>query len=181
MKTSRRLRGRRSGRPAGPDLYAALATAESLQATIRLGDGKIASLSALVFGVAGLTLDRSMPSDTGLTGGLGGTVSAGLVLAIVGSAGVAAWHLMLAIRPQVRGPAGRNRFGYPSIVKSGCLPTSADHRRQRNEAWQHVAILADIAMKKHVRIRRCLPWVAVEISAGALLLTVAGLLPSVFG
>ncbi|MFI5932346.1 hypothetical protein [Actinoplanes sp. NPDC051494] len=169
MTTPRRIRHRSLNAADDTDLRVALATADSLQSTIRAADAKIASLATVASGAVVLIGDRIAP------GPAVPVAYACLVATAIGSAVVVAWCLILAIRPRTPRPVGTNRFALASIVAAGDRPAPGGARRVRAEAEQHVSILAGIAMRKHELIRRSLPWVAAELAATAALLVLTAL------
>ncbi|WP_306204113.1 hypothetical protein [Actinoplanes sp. RD1] len=174
MTTPRRLRpaptsasparGRRTASAGAADLRLALALTDSLQTVIRAGDGKVASLAALVCGAVALVSDRAPEAPA---------IGLALVAATVLCAGGAARHLLAAVTPRLTGGATDAAAGFlPYDIVSRAL-TDAHGDRSREQAWSHAAVLVAIAVRKHTAIRRSLPWVAAEMIAatGALAAT----------
>ncbi|MFY1703053.1 hypothetical protein ACN28G_15120 [Micromonospora sp. WMMA1923] len=108
--------------------------------------------------VGTVAMDRVLPALPTTTIAL--TVTAGLLIAAVGSLAVAAWHLLLAVLPRLDTPAGTNRFAFPSLVAAGS-PAHATLDLQRDEAWDYAVTIARIAAEKHQRVRRSMSWLVV--------------------
>ncbi|MFF0656442.1 Pycsar system effector family protein [Micromonospora tulbaghiae] len=154
------------------DLQVGLATAASFQTSIRHADTKAVALLTVEGAVAAAIVDRALdlrtdggPSIVAFAAVLGATFVLGLA--------AATWHLLLAFRPRLEGGGRHNRFGFPSLVRSGGRPSMASARRQREEVWDFVVTLAHIAMAKHQRIRQSMPWLVMALaSAGCLMIVV---------
>ncbi|MGV9806774.1 hypothetical protein [Micromonospora chersina] len=155
------------------DLQVGLATADSLQASIRHADTKAVALLTIEGAVAMATVDRALPlmtESTPFVVMLAALLGATFVLGL----SVAAWHLVLAFQPRFEGANRSNRFGFPSLVGSGGRPSMASARRQREEAWDFVVALARIAMAKHQRVRQSMPWLVMALaSAGCLMIVMS--------
>ncbi|HYN97285.1 MAG TPA: Pycsar system effector family protein [Pilimelia sp.] len=171
MSSQTQRRGRRAGHrhrgtSAVPDLQAGLVTVGSFQSSIQHADSKITALLAAQGGLMALAAGqaaavRSLPPIVGLApvvlmGGLS-------LLTVLGSC-VSMWHLAAAMRPRLGGPTGSNRFGFPNVAAHG-VRAFADDRRQGEELWELAAVLARIALAKHQRIRRALPWIGASFVA----------------
>jgi hypothetical protein len=159
------------------DVRLALSTAESLQTSIRHADTKVATLLAAQGGIAAVTADHA--SSLLHKHSPAALVVAGLLMStLLWGLGMTAWHLTLALAPRLAGPTGQNRFAFPNIARSKRRPPTSSAQQQRDEAWELVSALARIAMAKHLRVRRSLPWLVVTaISAAALLILSALLAP----
>ncbi|MDW5330738.1 hypothetical protein [Plantactinospora sp. KLBMP9567] len=145
-----------------------LATATSLQTSIRHADTKAATLLATEGAVAtAVTEPAASLLSAGTTVSVAGTV---LLVGLLTGLSVASWHLIRAMRPQLDGVAGDNRFGFPNLARAGRRPTAANVRQQRNEAWEFVSTLALIAMGKHTRVRKSLPWLVMSLTAAGLVI-----------
>ncbi|MEU4565495.1 hypothetical protein [Micromonospora sp. NPDC023956] len=145
-----------------------LATATSLQTSIRHADTKAATLLATEGAVAtAVTEPAASLLSAGTTGSVAGTV---LLVGLVTGLSIASWHLIRAMRPQVGGVAGDNRFGFPNLARAGRRPAAVSARQQRNEAWEFVSTLARIAMGKHTRVRRSLPWLVLSLTTAGLVI-----------
>ncbi|MEV0810026.1 Pycsar system effector family protein [Micromonospora sp. NPDC050200] len=152
------------------DLQVGLATAASLQTSIRHADTKAFALLAIEGGVATAVVDRVVPH---LVGGAPITVLLAALLVILFVIGLtsAASLLVLALRPRLDGARGANRFAFPNLIRGEGSPSAASVRRHRDEVWDLVSVLAHIAMAKHLRVRRSMPWLMVAMaSAGGLML-----------
>jgi hypothetical protein len=150
--------------------------ADSLQESIRHADTKVAVLFSFQCGMAALTVDRvevlaRIRSATGVL-----VVAAVLLAALLGGLAVATWNLAAALRPRLAGPLGSNRFSFPNLVRTDRRPPAASPRRQRDEAWDFALALARIALAKHERIQRSLPWLITAMSAAVGLLLVTTLI-----
>ncbi|MCO1594873.1 hypothetical protein M8C17_06800 [Micromonospora sp. RHAY321] len=157
------------------DLLVGLTTAASLQASIRHADTKAAALLTIEGAVTTAVVDRALPLAVG--GGGVVTLSLATLLATSFVIGVASatWQLVLALRPRLEGASGANRFGFPNLVRGKGRPPVASTRRHRDEAWDFVAALARIAMAKHLRIRRSMPWLVVAMTSASGLVIVMNL------
>ncbi|MET9068017.1 hypothetical protein ACWDR1_30795 [Streptosporangium sandarakinum] len=82
-----------------------------------------------------------------------------VVVAVVFATGclVSGHHFLSALRPRLLGPDIPTRFG---LVRRAGSPSPADAVQQQREVWTLISTLADIALAKHERIRRGLPWLA---------------------
>jgi hypothetical protein len=146
------------------DLRLALHAAAALRQTIRDADTKAQVLLGVQGGTAVVVL-QELPA-------LGDTPWPGLlVVAAVSAAGwlgglaVGGWCLLSAMNPRLAGAYRTNRFAFPAA-----RPAGGDAGEQRDEAWDLVAVLSDIALAKHARVRRALPaLIAGSVSAGVLL------------
>ncbi|MET8092396.1 Pycsar system effector family protein [Micromonospora sp. NPDC005220] len=152
------------------DLQVGLAVAASLQTSIRHADTKAFALLAIEGGVAAAVVDRMVPH---VVGGAPITVllAALLVIPFVIGLASAAWLLVLVLRPRLDGASSANRFAFPNLAGAAGSPSAASVRRHRDEVWDLVRVLAHIAMAKHLRVRRSMPWLMVAMaSAGGLML-----------
>ncbi|WP_051065756.1 Pycsar system effector family protein [Micromonospora lupini] len=154
------------------DLQVGLATVASLQTSIRHADTKAFALLAIEGGVAAAVVDKVVPH---VVGGAPVTVLLAVLLVILFVIGIAsaAWLLVLALRPRLDGARTANRFAFPNLVRGRGSPSAAPIRRHRDEVWDLVTVLARIAMAKHLRVRRSMPWlmVAMASAAGLMLLS----------
>lgn len=166
----------RSRRAGWRDVQLGLATAASVQASIRHADSKVAALFAVQGGVA---VTAAQHTSTLISTGLIAAVPCWLmVLTVLLGVSLAiglingTWQLVMALRPRLEGPRGANRFGFPNVARTRRRPTTTPIARQRDEAWDLVATLAAIALAKHAGVRRSLPWiVAAMVSTAGLLST----------
>jgi hypothetical protein len=167
------------GPDAWRDLQVGLATADSVQTSIRHADAKALALLATEGGVAATVADQVLPT---MLGGDSAVVALTVFLAAVMSVAmlVTTGQLALSLRPRLVGAGGANRFGFPDIVAAGGRPSAVCVQRHRDEAWDFVVALARIALVKHLLIQACMPWFLILLgSAGSLLLVngVAGATP----
>ncbi|QLQ36241.1 Pycsar system effector family protein [Micromonospora robiginosa] len=152
------------------DLQVGLATAASFQSAIRYADTKALALLAIEGGVATAVVDRVVPQT------VGGTPSAALLVAslallFVAGLAIAAWQLTLALRPRLDSARSTNRFAFPNLARRQDNSPPAPVRQHRDEVWDLVTELAHIAMAKHHRVRRSMPWMMLAMaSAGGLML-----------
>ncbi len=156
------------------DLQVGLVTAASLQASIRHADAKAVAFLTIEGAIAVASIDRT--ASLMATRNPVVLFLAGVLLILLGTGLVTAtWQLVLAMRPQLGGARGDNRFGFPNLARSGRWPSGTTVRRQRDEAWEFVWALARIAMAKHRRVRRSTPWLVMSMASSAGLLIVATL------
>ncbi|MEG3635213.1 hypothetical protein [Micromonospora palythoicola] len=150
------------------DLHVGLATATSLQASIRHADAKALGLLTAEGAVAATVAEQVLPTtlhSIPIVVSFAVLLTAAMVIAMT----VATCQLALSLRPRLTGAGGANRFGFPDLVEFGKRPSIATARRHRDEAWDLVVTLARIAMMKHLRIRRCMPWFLMSLGfAGGL-------------
>jgi hypothetical protein len=146
------------------DLRLALHAATSLQTTIRHADTKAQILLGLQGGMAVAVQQQAQTlGDIGATALL--AVAGAVSIAWLAGLALSCWHLLAAMSPRLTGTHRVNRFAFPAT-----RPTTVDIRDQRDEAWEVVSALAEIALAKHSRVRRSLPALLVaSVSAGALL------------
>lgn len=149
------------------DLRLALHTAASLQATIRHADAKAQILLALQGGMAAVVLQQA-PVLGGVRTPALLAVAAVAAVALLAGLAVGGWQLLATIAPRLAGAHQVNRFAFPVA-----RPATVDIVDQRDEAWDLVAGLADIALAKHARVRRALPAVVVASAAAGALVTLA--------
>jgi hypothetical protein len=151
----------------------ALRTADSFQHSIRHADAKIAAVFSCVCGTAGFAATQGGSAAEILAGGRPYLVAAVLLtIATVIGIGHASWHLATALRPQLTGPATAgparaNRFGFPSLAGSTGPPGPANAAQQAEEGWELAMLLARIAMVKHRKVQRSLPWAALAATGAA--------------
>lgn len=156
------------------DLHVGLATAASLQASIRHADAKALALLTAEGSVAATVVDQALPAT--LEGNPTVAALTVLLTAVMAIAMTATTcQLALSLWPRLAGAGGANRFGFPDLVALGSRPSIAPASRHRNEAWDFVVVLARIAMAKHLRIRRCLPWFLMSLGAAVSLVTLEAL------
>ncbi|MGN9811535.1 Pycsar system effector family protein [Micromonospora sp. BQ11] len=167
-----RRTGRKSHLDPWRDLQVGLATAASLQTSIRHADTKALALLAIEGGVATAVVDRALPHLIGRAP-IAVLPAALLVILFVVGLAPAAWLLVLALRPRIDGAGSANRFAFPDLVRAKGSPSVASIRRHRDDVWGLVTVLARIAMEKHLQVRRSLPWlmVATASAAGLMLLS----------
>ncbi|WP_326554030.1 hypothetical protein [Micromonospora sp. NBC_01813] len=159
-----------AGPDAWRDLHVGLATADSLQTSIRHADAKALALLATEGGVAATVADQVLPV---MLDGNSAVVALTVFLAAVMAVAmlVTTCQLAMSLRPRLTGAGGANRFGFPDIVAAGGRPSAVSVQRHRDEAWDFVVTLARIALVKHLLIQACMPWfMALLGSAGSMLL-----------
>ncbi|MCX5065292.1 DUF5706 domain-containing protein [Micromonospora lupini] len=149
------------------DLQVGLATVASLQTSIRHADTKAFALLAIEGGVATAVVDRVVPYVVGDAPIIIVLLAVLLVILFVVGIASAAWLLVLALRPRLDGARSANRFAFPNLVRGGESPSAASIRRHRDEVWDLVTVLARIAMAKHLRVRRSMPWLMVAMASSA--------------
>ncbi|WP_250008171.1 hypothetical protein [Actinoplanes sp. M2I2] len=132
--TSRDERTSTAGRSrSGADLRVARATAESLQAIIRLADAKAATLLGVAGGMVTMSADMALATQPC-------PVPAALVFALTAlTSAKAGWHLLAVVRPRID--------GWPA----------------RAGAWdQELAALRRIAVAKNREALRSIPWLVLS-------------------
>ncbi|MDG4766448.1 hypothetical protein O7632_20430 [Solwaraspora sp. WMMD406] len=162
---------------AGPDLWrdfqVGLATAASLQTSIRHADAKALAMLAAEGGVAATVADRVLPTmfdGPSVVVAISIFLTAGVAVACA----VTTWRLAMSLRPRLTGAGGTNRFGFPDLVAAGGCPSPAAVHQHRDEAWDFVVALARIALAKFVLINDSMPWFLVVLGGAVGLLVVRG-------
>ncbi|MFG3707082.1 hypothetical protein ACGF7U_20490 [Micromonospora sp. NPDC047670] len=145
-----------------------------MQTSIRHADTKATALLTINGAVATAIVDRVLPLAVGGGEQFALSLAAILVTCFVIGLVTGSWQLVLALQPRLDGPSGPNRFGFPNLVRMG-RPSVASPRRHRDEAWDLVTALARIAMAKHLRIRRSMPWFIVTMTSASALMIVTTL------
>ncbi len=164
----------RSSQDTWRDLQVAQATAASLQSSIRHADAKALALLTAEGGVAATVVDKALPTTLDSNPAVA-TLTVVLAATMVIAMTATTCHLALALRPRLAGAGSANRFGFPDLVAVGRRPSIATARRHRDEAWDFVVALARIAMAKHRRIRRCMPWFLISLGSAVSLVLVRAL------
>ncbi|MFG1947525.1 hypothetical protein [Nonomuraea sp. NPDC048826] len=129
--------------------------------TIHLG---VSALAATQVGAVAPHLAASLPSAVGF--------AALLSIFCVGFL-IAGCHLALALRPDLRAPYGVNRFGLVRPTKAGRPPASTT--KQLEEVRLLIEVLTTVALQKHRRVRRALPWMGLTSVSAILWVAVAAL------
>ncbi|MEO3748411.1 hypothetical protein [Plantactinospora sp. B5E13] len=166
----------RGDQEAWRDLQVGLATAASMQASIRHADAKALALLTAEGGVAATAGNQVLPTmlDSNL---VVATLTVLLATTMVIAMTASTWQLALALQPRLAGAGRVNRFGFPNLVAAARRPSIVAARRYRDEAWDFVVALASIAMAKHLRIRQCMPWFLMSLGSAVglvILRTVGG-------
>ncbi|MGV9772050.1 hypothetical protein [Streptosporangium sp. NPDC003464] len=141
---------------AAESLNVALQTLTIFHGYVQQADSKLATTATVHLGFTAVAATQIGSMGKAWTGGPPLAVAA-VIVVLLFTAGflVAGHHLVAALRPRLTGPAGPNRFG---LVRTDGVPSPADAVRQQREVWSLISTLADVALHKHERIRRCLPW-----------------------
>ncbi|OUC99785.1 hypothetical protein [Streptosporangium minutum] len=137
-------------------LNIALQTITIFHGYVQQADTKLATTATVHLGFTAVAATQVGSLGNAWTNGLP-MAAAAVIIVLLFTAGflLAGHHLIAALRPRLAGPAGPNRFG---LVRTGEVPSQADPAKQQREAWALISTLADIALHKHNRIRRSLPW-----------------------
>ncbi|MEU8039358.1 hypothetical protein [Streptosporangium sp. NPDC049078] len=139
-------------------LNIALQTLTIFHGYVQQADAKLATMATVHLGFTAVAATQA--------GDLGGAWKSGpplavatAILTVLFAVGcfVSGHHLVAALRPRLTGPAGPNRFG---LIRPTEVPSPAGAAEQQREVWSLISTLADIALRKHERIRRSLPWLA---------------------
>ncbi|WP_326822852.1 hypothetical protein [Streptosporangium sp. NBC_01756] len=125
---------------------------------VQQADAKLATAATVHLGFTAVAVAQAGDLSKAWMSGPPMAVAA-VILVLLFGAGclIAGSQLIAALRPRLAGPAGPNRFG---LVRADGVPSPAGAARQQREAWSLISTLADIALRKHERIRRSLPWMA---------------------
>lgn len=137
-------------------LNVALQTVTIFHGYVQQADAKLATAATVHLGFTAVAATQAGSLGSAWTNGpLPAVASVIVVLLFAAGFLVAGHHLIAALRPRLTGPDGPNRFG---LVRVGGELWSDDAVRQQREAWSLISTLSDIALHKHERIRRSLPW-----------------------
>ncbi|MEU4830101.1 hypothetical protein [Streptosporangium sp. NPDC023615] len=150
----RRKRQKARNLPNG-DLGDALATMISFQNYVQHADGKAGVLVVSHAGAAAM-----VAAQTGAVARLEGAgLAAGLALLSLFLLGflVSGYHILQVIRPVLRPPTLRSRYGITG-VDATAMPTTEDVTTNLAEAWAMARLLAKIAQRKYRHVSRALPW-----------------------
>ncbi|WP_433540446.1 hypothetical protein ACQP10_34785 [Streptosporangium sandarakinum] len=131
------------------------------QTYIQHADAKAGTLVAIHAGTAALAAGN-VDTATALwkAGVAPGVVGVALLACFACGFLIAGHHLIAAIRPRLKEPAGSNRFGLAGYAPGA---TEAQQRQddleeQAREAERLINVLADVARAKYARITRAVPW-----------------------
>ncbi|MER5649226.1 hypothetical protein [Streptosporangium sp. NPDC002524] len=125
---------------------------------VQQADAKLATVATVHLGFTAVAATQA--GDLGQAWRSGSPPAVAMVILVVLFAAgclVAGHHLVAALRPRLTKPAGPNRFG---LIRAAEVPSPASAAEQQREAWSLISTLADVALRKHERIRRSLPWMA---------------------
>jgi hypothetical protein len=126
---------------------------------------KATTLATIHLGTAALAATQAAgPAAMWQAGGPRAVLAAALLAGFLAGFAVGGWHLAAAMRPNLTGPSGANRFGLVRNPGNG-VPPRADAGEQEKEVWLLVQALRDVAVRKHRRIRRALPWTALAMAS----------------
>jgi hypothetical protein len=151
------------------DLDGALAVTISFQNYVQHADGKVGVLAVSHAGAAAMVAAQ--------VGGIARLTHAGLVagtvllgLFVLGFL-VSGYHMLQTIRPVLRPPDARSRYGITGAV--GHMPPTAgeDIATRIDEAWEMTRLLARIAGRKYRHVSSALPWTGLTL-VSAMALTV---------
>lgn len=147
------------------ELSTALSTVGSFQNSIQHADTKVAVLLTMqgalsVFGASVPVRLGKLGTGQWWVAAVTWTLAALFTVSLV----VGTFHLASALRPRLT-PPGANRFAFPSVAASQTVPTPVPVAQERDEAWRLAATLARIAVAKHDRVWRAVPWILITLAA----------------
>ncbi|GAA4208288.1 hypothetical protein GCM10022252_73230 [Streptosporangium oxazolinicum] len=151
------------------DLDGALAVMISFQNYVQHADGKVSVLAVAHAGAAATVAAQAGSAARLAHAGLvAGNALLGLFL--LGFL-VSGYHMLQTIRPVLRPPSTRSRYGITGVA--GHLPPAADEdvATRIDEAWAMTRLLAQIAERKYRHVSSALPWTGLTL-VSAISLTV---------
>jgi hypothetical protein len=153
------------------DLRDALAVTVSFQNYVQHADAKVNVLVVVHAGAAAIVAAQS--------GGMGKLTEPGSFLGygLLGLFGVgflvSGYHILQVLRPVLRAPAVRSRYGITGVTERppgttggerlSATEATANVPAKIAEAWAMSRLLAEIAKRKHRHVLRALPWTAVML------------------
>lgn len=133
----------------------ALATVTAFQNYVQHADGKVSVLVVLHAGAAAIVAAQSGASAK--LSGAGTIIGYGLLGLFLLGFLVSGYHMLQTIRPDLRPPAMRSRYGITGITHSP--PPAADDLSARlAEARAMAELLARIAGRKYRHVSKAVPW-----------------------
>ncbi len=154
------------------DLDDALATVASFQGYVQHADGKVGTLVVLHAGAAATVASQaSVSARLGPAGAVIGTALLGLFL--FGFL-VSGYHMLQVIRPVLRSPAIRSRYGITGTgnrVPSAAATTitgiteTTEITVRIAEARALAELLAEIAERKYRHVAKAVPWTGLMLGA----------------
>ncbi|MEV7008395.1 hypothetical protein [Streptosporangium sp. NPDC051022] len=145
------------------DLNDALAMVASFQGYVQHADGKVSTLVVLHAGAAA-TVASQVPAglQPGQAGGAAGAVL--LCLFLLGFL-VSGYHMLQAVRPVLRPPAIRSRYGVAGRGPSAPNEVSRSIPARIAEARAMAELLAAIAERKYRHVSRAVPWTGLMLGS----------------
>lgn len=144
-------------------LTIAFTTLATFNTYVQQAESKVAIVITVHLGTAALAATQSSGLARAWAAGAPAAAAAVVLLLSFGAGFLAAGcHMVLALRPDLRGPTGYNRFGLVRAARLRTLPP-AGVEAQVEEIHSLIEVLTAVAMHKHRHVRRALPWMALTV------------------
>ncbi|MGI5268426.1 hypothetical protein ACQEUU_04690 [Nonomuraea sp. CA-218870] len=155
-------------------LTVALTSLGTFTGYVQQAEAKVTTMVTIHLGVAALAATQVGGMVPLWTAGPVSAIGAAVLLSSF-CAGffIAGYHLALALRPDLREPYGTNRFGLVRPGKIDRPPASVG--KQLEEIQLLIEVLTTVALQKHHRVRRALPWMGLACVSVILWMAVAAL------
>ncbi|MEU8277552.1 hypothetical protein ACFYOK_18130 [Microbispora bryophytorum] len=145
-------------------LTIALTTLGTFNGYVQQAEAKVTTVVTIHLGAAALAATQAGGMAplwaAGPASAVGATI---LLLSFCVGFLVAGYHLALGLRPNLKGPGGVNRFGLVRPAKAD-RPT-APVGKQLEEIQLLIEVFRTVALRKHRRVRRALPWMALTFAS----------------
>ncbi|MER7504812.1 hypothetical protein AB0L05_29020 [Nonomuraea pusilla] len=156
-------------------LTIALTTLGTFNAYVQQAESKVTTAATIHLGAAALAATQAGSMAPLWAAGPASALGA-LILLVSFCTGflVGGYHLALALRPDLKGPGGANRFGLVQPPGQDRAPVPAE--KQLEEVLLLIEVFRAVALRKHGRVHRALPWMALTF-ASVILWTAMAALP----
>ncbi|GLW07860.1 hypothetical protein Misp01_29900 [Microtetraspora sp. NBRC 13810] len=146
-------------------LTVALTALATFNGYVQQAETKVTAVVTVHLGAAALAATQSGGLAPLWAAGLP-TAAAAVVLLLTFALGFlsAGYHLAIALRPDLRAPLGANRFGLVRTAENAA-PSPSRVKTQMEEIRLLVEVLAEVALRKHRRVRSALPWMALTFAS----------------
>lgn len=145
-------------------LNIALTTLDTFNGYVQQAEAKVTTAVTIHLGAAALAATQAGGMALLWAAGSASAVGASvLLLAFCIGFLAGGYHLALGLRPDLKGPDGVNRFGLVQPTKTGRPPALVD--KQLEEIQLLIEVFRTVALRKHRRVRRALPWMALTFAS----------------
>ncbi|GAA5047830.1 hypothetical protein HNP84_000295 [Thermocatellispora tengchongensis] len=146
------------------DVAEAAAAVANFQNYVQHAEGKVNVLVVVHAGAVATVASQAGAGGLAEAGPVVAGVGLGLLGLFVLGVLISGYHLLRAIRPELRSPDRPSRYGITGVrqVTGG---TPADRVA---EAWSLARLLAGIAQRKHAHVARAIPWTGLALVSAVL-------------